>query len=95
MGKGYGIASLILAIIGIFVGGIILGPIAIILGIMGRKRDDSKGLATAGLIIGIIVTILAIIFLIVWGAYVIGGASNGSGASSEGGAPSGGTAFGE
>ena len=75
MGKGYGIASLILAIIGIFFLGIILGPIAIILGVMGRKRDDSKGLATAGLIIGIIVTILAIIGLIIFGAYILGGAA--------------------
>jgi len=75
MGKTYGIVSLILAIIGIFILGIILGPIAIILGIMGRKRDDSKGLATAGLIIGIIVTILAIIGLIIFGAYILGGAA--------------------
>ena len=64
MGKIYGILSLIFAIIGIFFYGIILGPIAIILGVIGRKKDDSKGLATAGLIIGIIVTILAIIGLI-------------------------------
>ncbi len=64
MGKTYGILSLIFAIIGIFFFGIILGPIAIILGVIGRKKDDSKGLATAGLIIGIIVTILAIIGLI-------------------------------
>jgi len=78
MGKTYGIVSLILAIIGIFVFGIILGPIAIILGVMGRKRDDSKGLATAGLIIGIIVTILAIIGLILFGFYVAGGAAGGA-----------------
>jgi len=64
MGKTYGILSLIFAIIGIFFFGIILGPIAIILGVIGRKKDDSKGLATAGLIIGIIATILAIIGLI-------------------------------
>jgi hypothetical protein len=74
MGKTYGILSLIFAIIGIFIAGIILGPIAIILGVIGRKKDDSKGLATAGLIIGIIVTVLAIIGLIVRGASIIGGA---------------------
>ena len=74
MGKTYGILSLIFAIIGIFIAGIILGPIAIILGVIGRKKDDSKGLATAGLIIGIIVTVLAIIGYIVRGASIIGGA---------------------
>lgn len=89
MGKTYGIVSLILAIIGIFFAGIILGPIAIILGVMGRKRDDSKGLATAGLIIGIIATVLAIIGLILFGFYIIGGASGG------GDGPSGGTALAE
>ena len=86
MGKGYGIASLILAIIGIFIAGIILGPIAIILGAIGRKKDDSPGLATAGLIIGIIVTVLSIVILIWWGAIIItGGASDGSSSSSGGG----------
>ena len=75
MGKTYGILSLIFAIIGIFFFGIILGPIAIILGVIGRKKDDSKGLATAGMIIGIIVTILAIIGLIIFGAYILGGAA--------------------
>ena len=84
MGKTYGIVSLILAIIGIFVFGIILGPIAIILGAIGRKKDDSKGLATAGLIIGIIVTVLSIIFLIWWGAMIITGGVSGGGGSSSG-----------
>ena len=88
MGKTYGILSLIFAIIGFFFAGIILGPIAIILGVMGRKRDDSKGLATAGLIIGIIVTVLSIIFIIVIGANIITG-----GASDGGSSPSGGTSL--
>lgn len=65
MGKTYGIVSLILAIIGLFILGIILGPIAIILGVIGRKKDDSPGLATAGLIIGIIVFVLSVILLII------------------------------
>jgi len=82
--------SLIFAIIGIFFAGIILGPVAIILGVIGRKKDDSKGLATAGLIIGIIVTILAIIGLILFGIYLTGGASGGA----SGGSSSGGTALG-
>lgn len=88
MGKGYGIASLIISIIGIFVAGIILGPIAIILGLVGRKKDDSKGLATAGLIIGIIVTILWIILIIFLGFHLAGAApSDGGGGetSSSGG----------
>lgn len=67
MGKGFGIASLILGIIGIFFAQIILGPLAIIFGIIGRKKDDSKGSATAWLIIGIIGTILAILFIILFG----------------------------
>jgi len=75
---GEAIASLVCAIIGLFTLGIILGPIAIVLAKTARRKiqDDPElggdGLATAGLVIGIVDTalwalgiIIGIIFLLV------------------------------
>ena len=59
-----GIISLICGIIGLFFAGIIFGIIAIILGVMGRKSDDSPMIATIGLILGIIDVVCAIIALV-------------------------------
>ena len=63
------VASLVLGIISIvfsfipavdLVGGI-LGIIGIILGAVGRKNPDKKGMATAGLVCSIIGTVLCLI----------------------------------
>jgi hypothetical protein len=44
--------------------GFVLGIIAIVLGILGRKKIQWKGLATAGLVLGIIGTVLsAVLFM--------------------------------
>jgi hypothetical protein len=51
--NSYGIGALITAIIGLCCFSYVFGPIAIILGAMGRTRDLEPGMATAGLIIGI------------------------------------------
>jgi|WetSurMetagenome_2_1015567.scaffolds.fasta_scaffold345965_2 hypothetical protein len=54
--NGFGIASLILGILGIllfFLGGFILSILAIIFSVV-QKRKSSNGMATAGLILGII-----------------------------------------
>jgi len=72
--NGLGIAALvigILAILGAFVGaipGILLGLLAIVLGVLGlrrvkARRADNKGMALAGLITGIIGLVLGAIFL--------------------------------
>lgn len=65
-----GVASLVLGIlavlIGIFTGGslgwvgVIMAIIGVILGALGRKNPDSKGIATAGLVLSIIGLILCI-----------------------------------
>ena len=57
--SGFGIASLIVAIIGLCVSGVMgigffLGIIAIILGAIGKARDYSSGFASAGIAIGVI-----------------------------------------
>jgi hypothetical protein len=62
----FGIASLITGIAGLFVAGLIFGPIAIILGVigLGRKRK-LRGLAIAGLILGIIALVIAAVVAII------------------------------
>jgi len=77
--SGFAIASMVLGIIGIVFGiipglalaGIICGIIAIILGIVGKNTIDNsngqltgRGMATAGLVLGIITVGLDILFWI-------------------------------
>lgn len=69
-----GVASLVLGIIslviGIFTGGAlgwvgaIFAVIGIVLGAIGRKNANSKGIATAGLVCSIIGLVLCLIFYI-------------------------------
>jgi Domain of unknown function (DUF4190) len=69
--SGKAVASLICAILGLFVLGIILGPVAICLAVAAKndikaKPDQLTGkcMATSGLIIGIIGFVLSIIILV-------------------------------
>jgi hypothetical protein len=72
--NGLGIASLVVAIIGLLTlfGGIVLGIVAIVLGFLGRARvkrgeADNGGVAVAGIVLGflgIIVSIAAIIVVV-------------------------------
>ena len=57
--QGLAIASLVLSIVGFWIFGIILGTLAIIMGAISWER----GLGKAGLIIGIVDVIGAIIFI--------------------------------
>ncbi len=68
-----GVASLVLGIIAIVCGiflagfqwvGAIVGVIGIILGALGRKVPEKKGISTAGLVCSIIGFVLCIIFFI-------------------------------
>ena len=52
-GGGWGIAAIACGFIGLFVAPLLLGSLAIIFGALGLKKD-LKGLAIAGLILGII-----------------------------------------
>jgi len=62
----FGIISLVLAILAIFIAPIILSILAIIFGIIGLSQDQDKTLATIGLIIGIVILILSFLGIIVW-----------------------------
>lgn len=70
--SGKAIAALVLGIVSIFAFGFIAGVIAIILGVLARKEIDAdpslggRGLATAGLVLGIIGIVLWALVLVVW-----------------------------
>ncbi|MFX0075418.1 MAG: hypothetical protein ACFE96_08250 [Candidatus Hermodarchaeota archaeon] len=75
MSKVFGILSFVFGILGICVGwilwiilkdwgGFLLPSFAIIFGIIGIIKDDSKGLGIAGLILGIIGLIIEIIIFL-------------------------------
>lgn len=69
-----GVASLVLGILSLVIGvfsagslgwlGGIIGIIGIVLGALGKKNENQKGLATAGLVCSIIGTILCLIMYI-------------------------------
>lgn len=67
--NGLAIASLVCAIVGILVFGIVLGPLAVIFGAVGLSRANrgasGKGLAIAGIVVGSVVTVLSIIAIAV------------------------------
>ncbi len=80
--NGLGVASLVVAIVALFsvVGGIVLGVVAIILGFLGRGRvkrgeADNGGIATAGIVLGLlsIIESIVVIAIAVWGFNEVGG----------------------
>ena len=56
------VAALVCGIVGLFFGGLILGPLAIIFGAIGMKRDG-RGMAIAGLVCGIVATLFSLLIL--------------------------------
>lgn len=56
-----GIIALIFGIVGLFIFGYPLGGAAIVLGSVGLKTQSGKGLAIAGLVLGIIDVVLLLI----------------------------------
>ena len=74
--NGMGVAALVVAIIALIssvsvVGGIVLGIVAVILGFIGRSRVKSGeanngGVATAGIILGVISIIAGLAFIAIW-----------------------------
>lgn len=63
-GGGFGITSFVIGIVGLLFMGIVLGILAIIFGAIGMFNRKLKGLAIAGLILGIIDIVGAIIVIL-------------------------------
>ncbi len=76
--SGKAIASLVCGIAGLIIAGIILGIIAVILGVVAKREIDASpsitggGLAIAGIAIGAIAFVLAIVILAIGGPTLIG-----------------------
>ena len=76
--SGKAIASLVTGILGLLVAGIILGLVAIVLGVMARRDIErepglgGRGMATTGIVLGAIGLVLAVILLAVGGPTVVG-----------------------
>jgi hypothetical protein len=70
--SGKAIASLVLGIVSLFFFGMIAGLLAIVLGYQARKEMDAdpslggRGLATAGMTLGIIGVVLWVIIILIW-----------------------------
>ncbi len=70
---GYGIAALVLGIVGVALGwwiipflGFIASILAIIFGALGLK-SRTRGMSIAGLVLGIVTVVLSIIGVVLWG----------------------------
>ena len=68
MGNTISIIALICGIIG-FCCGVIFGPIAIILGAIGMKDEEGRGMAIAGLVLGIVTLLCWILLLLFFWAF--------------------------
>ncbi len=67
-GKGLAIASMVLGIVSFFCFGIITGIIAVILGAVSKNQGCKSGMATAGIVCGLIGLILSILVIILAGS---------------------------
>ncbi len=68
MGKTFGGFALACGILGIlcFFAGIVLGPLAMLFGVVGLKNEDKTTLSIIGIVLGIIAIVLWILFFILW-----------------------------
>ena len=63
-GKEMSIAAMVCGIVGLFIGGIILGPLAIVFGAIAiGKWSDGRGMAITGLVTGIIALLWSILII--------------------------------
>lgn len=66
--NGLAIASLICGIIGLFLLSVILGPVAIVLGVAGMRQAAAKGgggMAKAGVVLGVVDLVLFFVVMAV------------------------------
>ncbi|MDT5107037.1 MAG: hypothetical protein QOI25_4550 [Mycobacterium sp.] len=74
--NGLGIAALVIAILGLVfcwtvIGGVVLGVVAVIIGILGRGRAKrgqatNGSVAIAGVVLGVLAVILSLVFIPIW-----------------------------
>ena len=62
--------GLVSGIVGLFLCGIVLGPLGIVLGVMSRRRIEAEGgsgegIAVAAIVVGAVVTLLYVVLVIV------------------------------
>ncbi|MEU9200899.1 DUF4190 domain-containing protein [Streptomyces sp. NPDC048332] len=65
--NGFAVASLICGIIGLLFFGVVLGPVAIVLGAVGLRQLSAKGgtgMAKAGLVLGVIDLLIVVVLVI-------------------------------
>lgn len=71
-----GVAALVLGIIGLVLSfwtgwiGALFGLVATILGAIGRKNPEKKGIATAGMVLGIITLVVSLAVVIICTCFV-------------------------
>lgn len=70
-GKGLGIASLVCGIVSFFCFGFILGLLAVIFGGVAKSKGYRGGMATAGIVLGIIGLAFYVILLIIYGSAIL------------------------
>ena len=68
-GPGMGIAALCCGILGFIFLPFLLGPLAIIFGVLGLK-NEGRGMAITGLVLGLIQVLLVLIVLVIVGAAI-------------------------
>lgn len=67
-GKGLAIASMVLGIISFFCFSLITGILAIIFGAVAKSKNYRGGMATAGIVCGVISLVLYFLILVMWGS---------------------------
>lgn len=63
-GKGFAIASLVCSILSMFCCGIFMAPLGIIFALIAKSKGSKSGMATAGLIVGIVAIIIMVLSFI-------------------------------
>lgn len=66
--KGFAVASLVLGIIGVVCMGWLWGVLAIIFAAVAKSKGNKSGMATAGLVLGIIALVVGIIITVLMGS---------------------------
>ena len=74
-GSGMATASMVLGILSLvfwllYIGYIIMAPLAIIFGVVAKRQGNPSGMATAGIVMGIISIALGILFWVACGAFI-------------------------